>query len=79
MQLPDNTGYQYNDGLSYYQSIKDSGLEIFTASFPRGISKINYQLIVAMDGEFTSGPARLQCMYQPSVTAYSLSQTFQVN
>ena len=65
-----NSGYQYNNGLSYYQSVKDTGLDIFTESVPRGISEISYDMIVAMEGQFTSGPARLQCMYQPSVTAY---------
>lgn len=68
----DNTsGYQYNDGLDYYQSVKDTGLEIFTESVPRGISVISYEMTVAMEGQFASGPATLQCMYQPSVTAYS--------
>eukprot|EP01037_Dinobryon_pediforme_P007431 gene7431-7495_t len=66
-----NSGYQYNNGLGFYQSVKDTGLEIFTESVPRGISEITYEMIVAMNGEFTSGPARLQCMYQPAVTAYS--------
>ena len=69
-----NSGYQYANGFSYYQSVKDTGLELFTESLPRGISEINYELVVAMDGQFKSGPARLQCMYQPSVTAYSNAQ-----
>ena len=74
-----NSGYKYNDGLGYYQSVKDTGLEIFTESVPRGISEISYDMIVAMDGQFTSGPARLQCMYQPSVTAYSNSESITTN
>jgi len=77
--IDNNSGYQYHDGLSYYQSVKDTGLEIFTESVPRGISEIDYEMIVAMDGQFTSGPARLQCMYQPSVTAYSNSATIITN
>jgi len=74
-----NSGYQYANGFSYYKSVKDTGLELFTESVPRGISEINYELVVAMDGQFTSGPARLQCMYQPSVTAYSNEQKFLSN
>lgn len=66
-----NSGYKYANGFSYYQSVKDTGLELFAESVPRGISEINYEVVVAMDGQFTSGPARLQCMYQPSVTTYS--------
>ena len=74
-----NSGYQYSDGLSYYQSVKDTGLELFAESVPRGISEINYEMIVAMEGNFTSGPARLQCMYQPGVTAYGATQMFTIN
>jgi len=74
-----NSGYQYANGFSYYRSVKDTGLELFTESVPRGISEINYELVVAMDGLFTSGPATLQCMYQPSVTAYSTIQKFETN
>jgi alpha-2-macroglobulin len=66
-----NSGYQYENGFSYYQSIRDAGLDLFAEAIPRGISEISYELIVAHDGEFTSGPARLQCMYQPALTAYS--------
>ena len=74
-----NSGYQYNDGLIYYQSVKDTGLEIFTESVPRGISEIYYEMIVTMEGQFTSGPATLQCMYQPSVTAYSSGEMIVTN
>ncbi|MFI5159560.1 MAG: hypothetical protein ACHQF4_11885, partial [Sphingobacteriales bacterium] len=74
-----NSGYQYGNGLSYYQSVKDTGLELFTESIPRGISEISYDLVVAMNGKFISGPVRLQCMYQPSVTAYSNVGTFTTN
>jgi hypothetical protein len=73
------SGYQYGKGLGYYQSIKDTGLELFAESVPRGISEINYVLVVSMSGQFTSGPARLQCMYQPWVTAYSTIQKIKTN
>ncbi len=65
--------------ICYYQSVKDTGLELFAESIPRGISEINYEMVVAMSGQFTSGPARLQCMYQPSVTAYSGAQVIVAN
>ncbi|WP_259065718.1 MG2 domain-containing protein [Mucilaginibacter sp. X4EP1] len=75
-----NGGYRYNDnGFSYYQSIRDAGLDIFAEAIPRGISEISYELVVAHDGEFTSGPARLLCMYQPALTAYSGAVRVKVN
>jgi len=70
------SGYQYAAGISYYQSIKDTGLELFAESVPRGITSINYDLVVAMGGSFACGPAHLQCMYQPSAAAYSNTSAF---
>ncbi|WP_158829277.1 MG2 domain-containing protein [Mucilaginibacter lacusdianchii] len=68
------SGYHYSGGLGYYQSIRDTGLDLFAEAIPRGISEITYELIVAHDGEFTSGPATLQCMYKPALTAYSSTE-----
>ena len=65
------SGYRYEQGISYYQSIKDTGLDLFTESVPRGVSTIEYDLTVAMGGTFSNGPVKLQCMYQSGVTAYS--------
>jgi hypothetical protein len=66
-----NSGYHYSDGISYYQSVRDTGSAFFTELIPSGITVITYELVVAQAGEFTNGTAKLQCMYQPSVTAYS--------
>jgi uncharacterized protein YfaS (alpha-2-macroglobulin family) len=74
-----NSGYRYSDGFGYYQSIRDTGLDLFAESIPKGISTINYELVVAHDGEFNSGPAKLQCMYQPSLTAYSVTTQIRTN
>jgi TonB-dependent SusC/RagA subfamily outer membrane receptor len=66
-----NSGYRYSSDFGYYQSVRDNGLDIFAESIPKGISVVTYELVVAHEGEFTSGPAKLQCMYQPAITAYS--------
>lgn len=70
------SGYQYVKGGGYYQSVRDTGLELFTEVIPRGITEFTYDLVVAHSGEFSCGPATLQCMYQPAVTAYSGTQNF---
>jgi len=74
-----NSGYQYNSGFSYYRSIRDTGLELFTEAVPKGISEITYELVVAHEGEFSSGAANLQCMYHPAKTAYSGTEKIKVN
>ena len=65
------SGYHYESGFSYYKSIKDNGLALFAEEIPKGIFELNYEVVIEHEGEFTSGPARLQCMYDPSQTAYS--------
>ncbi|WCT11042.1 MG2 domain-containing protein [Mucilaginibacter jinjuensis] len=74
-----NSGYQYNNGFSYYRSVRDTGSEVFTEAIPKGISEITYDLVVAHAGEFASGPAILQCMYQPAMTAYSGTEKIKTN
>jgi hypothetical protein len=71
-----SSGYHYTKGVGYYQSIRDTGIELFTEAMPRGISEFTYDVVVAHSGEFNSGPATLQCMYQPALTAYSSTQSF---
>lgn len=65
------SGYEYTDKVSYYQAIKDTGMEIFVEMLPRGITEFRYDLVVAQGGTFHSGPAILQSMYKPGLTAYS--------
>jgi len=69
-----NSGYRYGNGFSYYQSVKDYGSDLFTESLPKGITELSYEMVVAHDGEFTSGPARIRCMYSPEITAYSSTE-----
>jgi hypothetical protein len=70
------SGYQYTRGVGYYQSVRDTGIELFTEAIPRGITEFTYDVVVAHSGEFNSGPATLQCIYQPALTAYSGTQSF---
>jgi uncharacterized protein YfaS (alpha-2-macroglobulin family) len=71
------SGYQYGDGISYYQSVRDAGMQFFTDFIPSGRTTISYEMIVAQEGSFTNGPASLQCMYKPDVNAYSGSMKVQ--
>lgn len=72
-----HSGYEYAQGFSYYQSIRDAGIQFFSDFIPSGRSTISYEMIVAQEGNFKNGPALLQCMYKPEVTAYSNSITVQ--
>ena len=70
------SGYQYAKGVGYYRSIRDTGVELFSEAMPRGITQFTYDVVVSHSGQFNSGPATLQCMYQPALTAYSGTQNF---
>ena len=73
------SGYKYEDGLEYYQSIKDAGYLFFVDKIPSGIHSISYETVVTASGNFTNGPASLQCMYQPTINAYSNISNLVVN
>jgi alpha-2-macroglobulin len=45
----------------------------FAENIPSGKHEISYELKVSHEGSFISGPAALQCMYKPEISAYSLS------
>ena len=68
-----NSGYEYGSGFSYYKSVRDAGYQFFAENISSGKSEISYELRVSQEGNFTSGPAALQCMYKPEVSAYSNS------
>jgi len=65
--------YKYQDGIGFYFSVRDTGLQLFAESVPSGTSKITYELQVSQEGTFFSGSTVLQCMYNPDVVAYSNS------
>jgi hypothetical protein len=69
--LDNSSGYRYNDGVHYYQSVKDAGYQFFADFIPSGKHNIEYEVKLAQEGSFTNGIAVLQCMYRPDITAYS--------
>jgi alpha-2-macroglobulin len=69
---------QYSGVLSYYQSVRDAGYYFFLENIPAGTHQLQYEVTVSQEGQFTNGPAMLQCMYQPEMKAYSNSMTVTV-
>lgn len=74
--MVNNSGYEYEGGLDYYKSVRDAGFQFFFDAIAPGDHAINYEVKVAQEGSFFSGPAVLQCMYKPELTAYSNSEKF---
>jgi hypothetical protein len=65
------SGYHYQDGLGYYQSITDQATNFFFDYLPKGTYVFEYALKVNAAGDYSNGITTIQCMYAPEFTAHS--------
>jgi hypothetical protein len=65
------SGYNYDKGLSYYQSPKDVSMEYFVDRMPKGTYKFTYTVYATHSGSFNSGVAEIQCHYAPKFSGNS--------
>jgi len=65
------SGYQYRDGLGYYQSPKDASMLYFFDRLPQGTYVMEYPLWVTNAGEYTNGITTLQCLYAPEFVSHT--------
>ena len=65
------SGYQYRDGLFYYQSIKDVSNNYFFNYLPKGNYQFTYTIRATHKGLYTAGFASIQSMYAPAFNAHS--------
>ena len=65
------SGYRWDQGLGFYEEIRDSGANYFLARMPVGEYVLRHRLRAATAGAFTAQPATLQSMYAPEFAAYS--------
>lgn len=63
--------YRYQDGLWYYESIKDASTNFFIPYLPKGTYVFEYNLRVTHSGTFSNGVTTFQCMYAPEFSAHS--------
>jgi uncharacterized protein YfaS (alpha-2-macroglobulin family) len=63
--------YKFQDGLSYYESTKDTASHFFIDYLPRGTHVFEYSVRVQHRGEYETGIAGLQCMYAPEFNSHS--------
>ena len=64
------SGYRYQDGIYYYENIKDASTNFFISRLPKGIYVFEYELRVTHAGEFSNGITSFQCMYAPEISAH---------
>jgi 5-hydroxyisourate hydrolase-like protein (transthyretin family) len=72
------SGYNYDKGLSYYQSPKDVSMEYFVDYMPKGTYKLTYTVYATHSGNFNSGVAEVQCHYAPKFSGNSATQSVRI-
>jgi len=63
--------YKWQEGLGYYQSIKDASMNFFFDNVNPGVYVFEYDLRVSNKGNFSNGITTIQCMYAPEFTSHS--------
>jgi len=72
------SGYQWQNGLGYYQSTRDASTNYFFHWLPKGTYVFEYPAFISQRGDFSSGLATLQCMYAPEFSGHSSGQRLEV-
>jgi uncharacterized protein YfaS (alpha-2-macroglobulin family) len=65
------SGHRYQDGLWYYENVKDASSNFFITYLRKGTYVFGYELRVTHAGEFSNGITTFQCMYAPEFNAHS--------
>lgn len=63
--------YKWQDGLGYYESIKDAATNFFIDYLPKGIYVFEYDLRVNNAGDMSNGITTIQSMYAPEFSSHS--------
>src|SRR5207249_10485661 len=63
--------YKWQDGLGYYESMKDASTNFFFNYLRKGTFVFEYPLFVTHTGNFSNAITSIQCMYAPEFTSHS--------
>jgi uncharacterized protein YfaS (alpha-2-macroglobulin family) len=72
------SGYQYQNGLGYYESPRDAATNFFLNGVPRGTHVFEYRLRASQAGDFSGGLSQVQCLYAPEFRAQSAGQRLRI-
>ncbi len=65
------SGYRWQGGLGYYQSIRDAAMHFFFDRLVPGTHVFEYELKVTHAGSMSNGLTTAMCMYAPEFSAHS--------
>jgi uncharacterized protein YfaS (alpha-2-macroglobulin family) len=73
------SGYKYQQGLGYYESIKDASENFFIDHLKKGVYLLEYSLRATHAGSFSNGIATIECMYAPEFRSHTESQRIRIS
>ncbi|MFO7613972.1 MAG: alpha-2-macroglobulin family protein [Bacteroidales bacterium] len=65
------SGYRYQGGMGYYESIRDASVNFYFDYLRKGTYVFEYPVNVTQQGEFSNGITSIQCLYAPEFSAHS--------
>lgn len=70
---PENqlSGYRWQGGLGYYESIRDAAINFFFSYLPKGTWVFEHTYKATQRGRFSNGISSIQCMYAPEFASHS--------
>ncbi|HSG67663.1 MAG TPA: hypothetical protein VK994_03080, partial [Bacteroidales bacterium] len=69
--LASASGYRWQGGLGYYESIRDASVNFFFSYLPKGTWVFEYPFHVTQRGSFSNGISTIQCMYAPEFASHT--------
>lgn len=63
--------HKWQDGLGYYESLRDASTNFFISWLPKGVYVFEYPLRVTHEGVFLGGITTIQSMYAPEFSSHS--------
>jgi uncharacterized protein YfaS (alpha-2-macroglobulin family) len=73
------SGYRWQDGLGYYQTISDISTQFFFNRLNKGVYVFDYKLKASQVGIFSAGIATIQCLYAPAYSNHSGNTEIRIN
>ena len=73
------SGYHWQGGMGYYESIRDASVNFFFSYLRKGTWVFEYPLNVTQKGTFSNGISTIQCMYAPEFASHSEGVSIRVD
>ncbi len=72
------SGYEWKNGLGYYQSTKDASTNFYIQYMPKGKYVFEYDYVCNASGTFSNGITTLQNYYAPQMNAHTKGATVKI-